>query len=214
MTEKLGTYDALLQSISARMNSAHAPFLIGIGGPPATGKSTLAERLVADLEARGTITRFCPMDGFHLTNAQLDERGLRAVKGRIDTFDADAFVSAVQRLKERTSFWWPLYSRQRHDPIPEGNSMSGSEAAFVIEGNYVLAKTEPWRAACNAFDIRIFVDASDELLRDRLMHRHQNSGRSPSEALEKIERTDMPNATAIRNERLTEDILFCERTDV
>lgn len=202
-----------MQIISARIESADAPFLIGIAGPPATGKSTLAERLAADLNAAGTKACFCPMDGFHLTNAELDERGLREAKGRNDTFDADAFAAAVQRLKSRTSFWWPIYSRQRHDPIPEGTSISGAEMVFVIEGNYVLSEAEPWRAAGDAFNLRIFVDAPDEALRQRLLNRHQKSGRTQSEALEKIDRTDMPNAQTIRSERQVEDILFCERAD-
>lgn len=84
---------------------------------------------------------------------------------------------------------------------------------FVIEGNYVLSEAEPWRAAGDAFNLRIFVDAPDEALRQRLLNRHQKSGRTQSEALEKIDRTDMPNAQTIRNERQVEDILFCERAD-
>ena len=213
MPETIRTYDALMQIVSPQIKSVGAPFLIGIAGPPATGKSTLAGRLVTDLNTAGTKACFCPMDGFHLTNAQLDERGLRDAKGRIDTFDAEAFVTSVLRLRERTSFWWPVYSRQRHDPIPEGTSVSGTETAYVIEGNYVLAELEPWRVAGDEFDLRIFVDAPDEVLRQRLLNRHPKSGRSPSEALQKIGRTDIPNAQIIRNGRLNEDILFCEQVD-
>jgi len=211
--EIIHSYDALMEIIVDRVEGAAAPFLIGIAGPPATGKSTLSERLVTDLNVAGTKACFCPMDGFHLTNAQLDAQDLREAKGRIDTFDAEAFVAAVQRLTARDSFWWPVYSRQRHDPIPEGTSISGAEVVYVIEGNYVLSEAEPWRAAGDAFNLRIFVDAPDETLRQRLLNRHQKSGRAQSEALEKIDRTDMPNAQTIRNERQVEDILFYERAD-
>nr|WP_281501848.1 AAA family ATPase [Aliiroseovarius sp. F20344] len=202
-----------MKTIVDRVEGAAAPFLIGIAGPPATGKSTLAERLVADLNAAGTKTCFCPMDGFHLTNAQLDAQGLRAAKGRIDTFDADAFIAAVQRLTARDPFWWPVYSRQRHDPIPEGTRISGTEDVYVTEGNYVLSNAEPWRTASDAFNLSLFVDTPDEILRQRLLNRHHKSGRSQSEALEKIDRTDIPNAGIIRNERQVEDILFYERAD-
>ncbi|WP_199910728.1 AAA family ATPase [Loktanella sp. Alg231-35] len=213
MPEIIHSYDALMEIIVDRVEGAAAPFLIGIAGPPATGKSTLSERLVTDLNVAGTKACFCPMDGFHLTNAQLDAQDLREAKGRIDTFDAEAFVAAVQRLTARDSFWWPVYSRQRHDAIPEGTSISGAEGVYVIEGNYVLSEAEPWRAAGDAFNLRIFVDAPDETLRQRLLNRHQKSGRAQSEALEKIDRTDMPNAQTIRNERQVEDILFYERAD-
>ena len=214
MVETVSTYESLRQIVAARIDGADAPVLIAIAGPPASGKSTLAERLVANLDAAGIETRFCPMDGFHLTNAQLGERDLRDVKGRIDTFDADAFVTSVRRLKERRPFWWPLYSRQRHEPIPEGTRISGGEKAFVIEGNYVLESAEPWATAAAGFDLCIFADASDDELRNRLLARHQKSGRSPGEALAKIEHTDLPNAQAIRNGRLPEDILYLEQTDV
>lgn len=214
MVETVDTYEALYQIVAARIDGTTAPFLVAIAGPPASGKSTLAERLAADLDAAGIETRFCPMDGFHMTNAQLSEQGLRDFKGRIDTFDADAFVAAVRRLTERCPSWWPLYSRQRHEPIPEGTRISGTERVLVIEGNYVLASAEPWATAATGFDLRIFAEAPDELLRERLMARHQKSGRSQKEALEKIDRTDMPNAQTIRNARLTEDILFLEQTDV
>ncbi len=214
MAETVCAYESLRQIVAARIDGADAPALIAIAGPPASGKSTLAERLVADLDAAGIETRFCPMDGFHLTNAQLGERDLRDVKGRIDTFDADAFIRSVLRLKERRPFRWPLYSRQRHEPMHEGTRISGTERAFVIEGNYVLASAEPWATAATEFDLRIFADASDDVLRNRLLARHQRSGRSQAEALAKIEHTDMPNAQAIRNGRLSEDILYLEPTDV
>lgn len=213
MSETVRSYDTLIRRVMARINRAGAPFLIAIAGPPATGKSTLAERLVADLNAKGTESRFCPMDGFHLTNTQLDEGGLRDRKGRIDTFDGEAFASAVRRLKTGTPFWWPVYSRQRHDPVPEGTRICGDETAYIIEGNYVLTDAEPWRSAGSELDLRIFVDTPDDVLRPRLLERHRKSGRSTLEALEKIDRTDMPNARTIRNERQSEDILFCEHHD-
>lgn len=212
MRKSVITYDVLQEEVALAIKRSSAPFLIAIAGPPATGKSTLAERLVTDLNISGIEASFCPMDGFHLTNAQLEASGLRDAKGRIDTFDGRAFVKAVQRLKERTAFWWPTYSRQRHEPIPEGTRIAGTEAAYLIEGNYVLADLEPWNTVAKIYDLRIFVDAPDAMLRQRLMKRHRNSGRSAQQALDKIDGTDMPNAQAIRNQRQNEDILFCERS--
>jgi pantothenate kinase len=210
MAERLTEYGRLLDTVTARVRVADGPLLIGIAGPPATGKSTLAERLVADLESAGFAARYCPMDGFHLTNAQLDAAGLRAAKGRIDTFDAVGFAVAVARLKTGETFWWPRYSRHSHDPVPEGTQINGSEAAFVIEGNYLFTDRTPWRGACRNWDLRVFVDTPDETLRSRLIDRHKRSGRSKRDARDKIETTDMPNAEAIRDGRCPEDILFCK----
>jgi len=214
MSEHVIDYVRLQALIEERLQNARPPLLIGIAGPPASGKSTLAERLVADLGAADHTACYCPMDGFHVTNAQLDIDGLRNVKGRIDTFDAAAFAVAVARLKTKAPFWWPLYSRQRHDPILEGTRIDGTEAAYVIEGNYILADTDPWWTAANMLDLRIFVDASDGAMRMRLLQRHQRGGLSRQDALDKIDNTDMPNARAIRDTRLNADILFAENVDV
>lgn len=213
MPERLIGYDRLFDHISARLQDAQPPLLIGITGPPASGKSTLAERLVDDLDAAGHDARFCPMDGFHQTNAKLDAAGLRSVKGRIDTFDGAAFAAAVAGLKTGAPFWWPLYSRQSHDPMPEGTYIDGAEAVYVIEGNYLLADAEPWRQAAAALDLRIFVDSSDTILHERLLQRHGRGGRSEKEAQDKIERTDMPNVRTIRAGRPDADILFTEAAD-
>ncbi|MGJ8530283.1 hypothetical protein [Maritalea sp.] len=214
MHKTITNYSELIEIITAEVFSGKTPYLIAISGPPASGKSTLAERLVADLNNAGMESCFCPMDGFHLTNKQLDQQGLHNAKGRIDTFDGIAFAKAIECLADKVSFWWPLYSRQRHDPIPEGTRILGSEKAFVIEGNYVLVPDEPWLSAANTFNLRIFVDVADTILRQRLLGRHKQSGRSEQIALEKIEQVDMPNTQEIRDHRQDVDIIYWVEANV
>ncbi len=210
MPERLSNYRSLLNAVETRRHSAQSPMIVAIAGPPATGKSTLAERLVEDLRAAGQTAACCPMDGFHKTNKQLDAAGLRSVKGRIDTFDAGEFVAAVERLAKGDAFWWPLYSRHRHDPVPEGTRIEGNETVCVIEGNYILTDAEPWRSASVHFDLRIFVDAPDTVLRERLKQRHTRGGKNATETSDKIAQTDMPNAVEIRKNAAGADILFRE----
>lgn len=210
MPELLSDYASLLSLIETRLPRARQPMIAAIAGPPAAGKSTLARKLVNDLNSAGLSSCYCPMDGFHLTNSQLDASGLRGVKGRIDTFDATAFVNAVARVGARETFWWPQYSRRRHEPIPEGFRIEGTEAACVIEGNYLLADESPWRTAARSYAIRIFVDAPDAMLRHFLMLRHMRGGKSESAAREKIRRTDMPNAREIRRTAANADIFYAE----
>lgn len=210
MARRTNDYATLLETTRDRLQDGTPPLLVGIAGPPATGKSTLAGRLASDLNAADLNACVCPMDGFHMTNAQLDAAGLREAKGSIDTFDGTAFARAVRRLKDGASFWWPQYSRERHDPIPKGTRITGEEAVCIIEGNYVLADVEPWRSAADSFDLRIIMDASDSVLRERLFARHIQSGRSAGEATTKIDRTDIPNAREIRAGYSRADILFTE----
>ncbi len=213
MLKHLSNYASLLNAIESRIDTGQPPLIVAIAGPPATGKSTLAERLNDDLRAVGQSAAYCPMDGFHKTNVQLDAEGLGSVKGRIDTFDGAAFADAVARLSRSDAFWWPRYSRHTHDPVPEGTRIKGDETVCIVEGNYILMKQEPWRSAAAHFGLSIFMDAPDALLIQRMTLRHERSGRCVVEAIDKIANADMPNAVEIRKGANVPDILFQEFVD-
>ena len=213
MAEHLSGYANLLNAIETRIGAGPPPFIIAIAGPPATGKSTLAEKLTEDLRTSGQTAAYCPMDGFHKTNAQLEAEGLRSVKGRIDTFDGGAFAEAVARLSSGDGFWWPRYSRHTHEPVPEGTRIDGNETVCIVEGNYILMPQEPWNAAASHFDLSIFLDVPDALLIDRLVPRHVRSGRTVAEAKNKIANADMPNAATVRSSKGAADILFQDPVD-
>ena len=203
-------YSDLLSEVAARArDSTGRPYLLGIAGPPAAGKSTLAQRLANDLsQGHGLVARHCPMDGFHLPNERLDALGLREAKGRIDTFDAPGLLAAMQRLSAKTAFWWPVYSRSRHDPVVHGLRITGDENVCVVEGNYLFSDAPVWRDIGHFFGFRVFVDAPDEVLRQRLLERHRSGGRNLDEAVAKIARTDLPNARRIRaGKRIAEVVI-------
>src|SRR5437879_1298219 len=75
--------------------------ILGLAGAPAAGKSTLARRLVTGVEERlGAVTAaYVPMDGFHLSNAQLERLGRRGRKGAPDTFDVYGYLHLLRRLR-------------------------------------------------------------------------------------------------------------------
>ncbi len=138
------------------------------------------------------------MDGFHLSTARLEVLGLRTAKGRIDTFNADALLAAVQSLTARKAFWWPTYSRTKHEPVADGLWITGQEDVCIVEGNYLFAETPVWNDVARQFRLRIFVDAPDAVLQERLRARHLAGGRGPVRAHAKIFETDLPNAGKIR----------------
>ena len=68
--------------------AGNAPrFIVAIAGPPGAGKSTLADALHEELTRRGEKSAVLPMDGFHMDNGILEERGLLKRKGAPETFD-------------------------------------------------------------------------------------------------------------------------------
>ena len=70
--------------------------LLGLAGPPGTGKSTLAALLAA---APGPAACVVPMDGFHLAQRELERLGRAGRKGAPDTFDAAGYRALLQRLR-------------------------------------------------------------------------------------------------------------------
>ena len=71
--------------------------ILGITGPPAAGKSTLAETLLAELAPHAV---YVPLDGFHLAHQVLQELGTVHRKGAPDTFDAAGYLALLRRLRD------------------------------------------------------------------------------------------------------------------
>ena len=91
--------DALASDIRARAEG-RARFVFAVAGPPGAGKSTFAEALLAALEAvMPGEAALMPMDGYHLDNAILIERGLLSRKGAPQTFDVDGLARDLERLR-------------------------------------------------------------------------------------------------------------------
>ncbi len=207
MPERLSDYASLGSVIETRLPGDRQPMIVAIAGPAAAGKSTPARKHVSGLNSVGVSACHCPMDGFHLTNSQLGASGLRSVMGRIDTSDATAFAKAVARAGAHEEFRWPHYFRRSHAPIREGIRTGGTEAACVVEGNFILADEAPRRIAARFYEKQTFVDAPDAMLRRFLLLRGLRGGKSESEAREKIRRTNLPNAREMRITSANADIL-------
>ncbi|MGR5360529.1 AAA family ATPase [Vibrio mediterranei] len=182
------------------VESGKPTFVVGISGAPATGKSTLSEMLVSELTRLGLKAQLCPMDGFHYSNKVLKERGLMEIKGSIETFD----VSSLARLLSMAlkidgeAFYWPKYCRELHDPVAEGFLIEPDTQIILLEGNYIFSDQNEWQAVSDLIDLKVFLTASEEVLRERLIARHLAGGKPKQEAFDKTERVDLVNALKIK----------------
>lgn len=186
-------------------NNKNTRFLLGIVGTPGAGKSTLAGRLMKQINKLlfQDIAIVVPMDGFHYHNDILVEKGLLALKGKPETFDAENFVKLVNEIASAKGekIYCPSYSRVIHNPVPNSIVVENNHKIIIIEGNYLLLATSPWNELANVFDETWFIEASDVICRERLIRRHMKPGKSSEEALQKIESTDAPNAELILQTR-------------
>lgn len=182
--------------------------VLGIVGPPGAGKSTLAEGLRDILNESGRVAVVAPMDGFHRSNADLDAMGARGRKGEPDTFDAEGYVAALRRVRERQGrVEWPTFSRITDEPVP-GGVVIEDEPIVITEGNYLLLDEGPWKDVRGLLDEVWFVDVPDAILVPRLLERFLAGGRSREDAEAKIADSDLRNAALVRATRGRADVVL------
>lgn len=186
--------------------------VVGLAGPPAAGKSTLAERLRATVNrtAGRSVAEIAPMDGFHLPNADLDAAGSRARKGAPDTFDAAGYVELLARVRGQAhqTVPWPTFDRGVDAPVPAGVRIGPAVTIVITEGNYLLVPDGPWAAVRGLLDAAWYLDVDADTVRPRLLRRHVRGGRSPDAAAVKTDTSDLPNAVLIASTRHRADLLL------
>jgi len=157
---------ALQESTSAflRESTPRVPFIIGIAGSVAVGKSTVA-RLLRELMSHWSGTprvELVTTDGFLMPNAELRRRGLMERKGFPESYDRRALLRFLTRVKSGVEeVRAPFYSHLRYDIVSDAQVVVRQPDVLIVEGLNVLQP--PSRGArlavSDLFDVGIYVDA-------------------------------------------------------
>jgi len=140
------------------------PFVIGVAGSVAVGKSTTA-RLLRELLARWDDTprvELVTTDGFLLPNAELERRGLMDRKGFPESYDRRALLRFVSRVKSGVEeVRAPVYSHLVYDIVPDAEIVVRRPDILIVEGLNVLQPPAPGArlAVSDLFDFTVYVDA-------------------------------------------------------
>ena len=179
--------------------------VLGIAGGPGVGKSTLAQRLAAEL---GPIAAYVPMDGFHMKHSKLEALGTAADKGMPHTFEGAAFADFLAQLKAATGDMnGPGYSRKIEDVVDDAFTVPATTRLLVVEGNYLLLATAPWWQVKPLLDRAVFIEVPRETVRARLMARHAEEGLFTEERNRAhIERVDLVNYDTVMRSKPRADI--------
>lgn len=157
-----------------RGNGTRVPYVIGIAGSVAVGKSTTA-RLLRELVARWPATprvELITTDGFLLPNAELERRGLMDRKGFPESYDRRALVRFLSKVKSgRPEVSAPVYSHLTYDIVPGEQVVIRQPDVLIVEGLNVLQPARPTPqqpsslAVSDFFDFSIYVDAREDDVR-------------------------------------------------
>ncbi|MGW8481859.1 type I pantothenate kinase [Microbacterium sp. NPDC055903] len=140
------------------------PFVVGVAGSVAVGKSTIA-RLLRELMSRWPGTprvELVTTDGFLYPNAELERRGLMDRKGFPESYDRRALISFLTEVKSGAAeVRAPFYSHMRYDIVPDAHVVVRRPDVVIVEGLNVLQPPPAPNdvAVSDLFDFSIFVDA-------------------------------------------------------
>lgn len=159
-TKRLGAETAAF----LREPDTTTPFVVGVAGSVAVGKSTIA-RLLRELMSRWPGTprvELVTTDGFLYPNAELERRGIMSRKGFPESYDRRALVRFLTDVKSGAAeARAPFYSHVRYDIVPDAYVTVRRPDVVIVEGLNVLSPppTPNDVAVSDLFDFSIFVDA-------------------------------------------------------
>lgn len=209
------TVERVLSALPPAAASRERRFLLGVAGPPAAGKSTLAEALRAALNggrtpggATGEVATIAALDGFHYDDSVLDARGHRPRKGAPFTFDTAGYAAMLERVAAPVpdAVAVPVFDRDLELSRAAAAIVEPHHRIVITEGNYLLLDDDGWRPVRERLDLSVFLDVPFEELRRRLMARWLGHGYSEAEAREKTEANDLVNARLVLETSVDPDL--------
>lgn len=163
--------------------TVRTPFVIGVGGSVAVGKSTTA-RVLQEMLRRAPETpnvELITTDGFLYPNAELERRGLMQRKGFPESYDRRRLLRFVSEVKSGADeVRAPWYSHLTYDIVPDKEIVVRRPDVLIVEGLNVLAPARTRAdgrsglALSDFFDFSIYVDARTSCIEEWYVRRFQS----------------------------------------
>jgi pantothenate kinase len=174
--------------------------VLGLTGKPGSGKSTLAAQLVAAL---GEEAVSVPMDGFHLANRVLGERGLRERKGCVESFDASGYANLLQRIcaAGACDIFFPVFHREVEESYAAEGAVTPKHRLVVTDGIWLLHAS--FSDAQKCLDASVYVEQvpDDKRIQRLIERRMQLAGEERAVATRWATGPDESNAKLVAETR-------------
>lgn len=149
------------------------PFIIGVAGSVAAGKSTTSRILQTLLKRWPGHPRvdLVNTDGFLMPTAELEKRNLMERKGFPESYDRHTLLTFLSDIKSgRRNVRAPVYSHLLYDIVPNEYTVVDQPDVLIVEGLNVLqasatARGEPKLFVSDFFDFSVYVDVAEEVVK-------------------------------------------------
>ena len=197
--------ELLIKLLDNLKNDLKNRYFIALSGPPASGKSTISEKLVKDLTLKGHNSSILQMDGFHYDDQILKQKSLLLKKGAPETFDVMGFLNFLFRLQNENEVAIPIFDRSLELSRSSAVIISKETRVVIVEGNYILLKTHPWRELHKFFNSTIMINTKHEILEKRLIERWRSFNIPEEEIKQKVFENDLPNGENVYKNSILAD---------
>ena len=199
-------YSDLLTLLNKQIdNHSTSRYFIALSGAPGSGKSTVSEKLVCDLNTVGHKSRILQMDAFHYDDQILKEKNLLLKKGAPETFDVMGLLNFINRLEKESEVVIPFFDRSLELSRSSAVIISDDIKVVIFEGNYLLLKSHPWRELHKFFNSTIMVNCDEKILEERLIKRWENFNLSKEIINQKVYENDLPNGVYVLKNSISPD---------
>jgi type I pantothenate kinase len=151
------------------------PYIIGVAGSVAVGKSTLARLLQALLSRWPEHPRveLITTDGFLFPNAELEARGIMDRKGFPESYDTQSLLSFLRAVKSgEPEVTAPIYSHVIYDVLPDRHEIVHQPDILILEGlNVLQVDSYANEFVSDYFDFSIYLDADESLIESWFIER-------------------------------------------
>ncbi|HEY4939975.1 MAG TPA: hypothetical protein VII56_00995 [Rhizomicrobium sp.] len=162
-----------LRRRSTAARAAGTPYVVGVAGSVAVGKSTFAAALREAIEAWPGRPRALNIatDGFLFPNSVLAERGIALRKGFPESFDVEALRAALAAIRGGARVAVPRYSHVTYDSDPDNPLIVNNPAVVILDGLHLAQIERP--GSQRLIDCLIYLDADEDVIEkwftDRLL---------------------------------------------